>query len=117
MATAAVTTELPLAVRWALAIVGGGGAAGLVQLLTSFARLKSTALTGGAGNPVLATVELLGSLLTSVLALVLPLLALGRRCQPLTERTPSISGLMSTYERHRSPLIVRLLPLLAHHGT
>ena len=76
VATAAVTSELPPLVRWTLAIVGGGGAAGLVQGLTSLARLKSTAATGGAANPILATLELFGSLATSFLALAVPIVAL-----------------------------------------
>jgi hypothetical protein len=76
VATAAVTTELPPMLRWSLAIVAGGGAAGFVQGLTSIARLNSSASTGGAGNPVLATLELIGSLVTSLVALVLPLAAL-----------------------------------------
>jgi hypothetical protein len=76
VATAAVATELPPMLRWSLAIIAGGGAAGLVQGLTSLARLKSSATTGGAGNPVLATLELIGSLATSLVALALPLVAL-----------------------------------------
>jgi hypothetical protein len=76
LAVAAVTTELPPPVRWALAVVGGGGAAGVVQGLTSFARLKSTAVTGGVANPILATLELFGSFAISIVAIVLPLLAI-----------------------------------------
>lgn len=76
LAVAAVTTELPPQVRWALAVVGGGGAAGVVQGLTSFARLKSTAVTGGVANPILATLELFGSFAISIVAIVLPLLAI-----------------------------------------
>ena len=72
---ASVTTELPPAVRWTLAIVAGGGAAALVQSLTTVGRLKSTALTGGLGNPVLATVELGGALVLSLIAVVLPVVA------------------------------------------
>jgi hypothetical protein len=76
VATAAVTSELPPLVRWTLAIVAGGGAAGLVQGLTSLTRLKSTAATGGAANPILATLELFGALATSFLALAVPIAAL-----------------------------------------
>jgi hypothetical protein len=76
LATAAVTTDLPPSLRWAMAIVAGGGTAGAVQTLTSLARLKSTALTAGLGNPVLATLELFGSLVTSIVAIVLPIVAL-----------------------------------------
>jgi hypothetical protein len=75
IATAAVTPELSPLLRWTLAIVAGGGAAGLVQASTALLRLKSSALTAGVGNPVVATGELLGSLGLSVLALLAPLLA------------------------------------------
>lgn len=40
-------------------------------------RAKSTVLTGTLGNPVIATAELGGSLLVSLLALAAPLLAVG----------------------------------------
>lgn len=76
VATAAAGAELPPAVRWAVAIVAGGGTAGIVQSLTTVARLKSLAFTGGLGNPVLATVEWLGALVTAVIAIVLPAVAL-----------------------------------------
>jgi uncharacterized protein DUF4126 len=73
--TAAVTPELSPLLRWTLAIVAGGGAAGLVQGGTALLRLKSSAFTAGVGNPVLATGELVGSLALSALALLAPLLA------------------------------------------
>ena len=41
-----------------------------------FARGLSTAGTGGLANPIIATVELGGSILTSILAIVVPVLAL-----------------------------------------
>jgi hypothetical protein len=44
--------------------------------LTTIARLKSTALTGGLGNPVIATLEWVGALTTSLVAILIPLLAL-----------------------------------------
>lgn len=72
--TAAVTTDLPPELRWAAAIVAGGGTAGLVQAATSLARLKSTAFTGGLANPILATLELVGSLATAIVAVAVPLL-------------------------------------------
>jgi hypothetical protein len=76
LAVAAVTTELPPEVRWLLAVIAGGGTAGVVQGLTSITRLKSTAATGGLANPAVATLELFGSLATSVIAVVLPIAAL-----------------------------------------
>jgi hypothetical protein len=75
IATAAVTPDLPPLLRWTLAIVAGGGVAGMVQAGTALLRLKSSAFTAGGGNLVLATGELMGSLALSALALLLPLLA------------------------------------------
>jgi hypothetical protein len=69
-------TDLPPLVKWTTAIIAGGGAAGLTQGVTSLLRAKSTATTGGLGNPVLATGELGGAVLLSLLALVAPVLAL-----------------------------------------
>ena len=76
VATASVLGDLPPWLQWSVAIIGGSGAAGLVAGTTSLARLKSTALTGGTANFLLSTLELGGSLITSVLAIALPLLAL-----------------------------------------
>jgi hypothetical protein len=73
--TAAATPDLPPLVRWTLAIVAGGGAAGLVHAGTALLRLKSSAFTAGAGNSVVATGELVGSVVLSLLALLAPLLA------------------------------------------
>ena len=73
---AAVMTDLPPMVKWAAAIIAGGGIAGATQSVTALVRAKSTAFTGGLGNPVIATAELGGSLLVSLLALAAPLLTL-----------------------------------------
>jgi len=61
--------------KWSLAIIAGGGAAGLVQATTVAARGVSSVGTGGLANPVLATAELAGSVFTAVLAVVAPVLA------------------------------------------
>jgi hypothetical protein len=61
--------------KWSLAIIAGGGAAGAIQGATVAARAASTAVTGGLGNPVVATVELGAAAVTSVVAVVAPLLA------------------------------------------
>lgn len=73
--TAAVTPELSPLLRWTLAIVAGGGAAGLAQAGTALLRLKSSTFTAGVGNPVVATGELVGSVALSGLGLLAPLLA------------------------------------------
>lgn len=73
---AAVITDLPPMVKWAAAIIAGGGIAGLTQTTSAVLRAKSTMLTGTLGNPVIATAEFGGSLLVSLMALVAPLLTL-----------------------------------------
>ncbi len=73
---AAPLWELPPLIRWTAAVVAGGGAAGLTQGVTTLLRAKSSATTGGLGNPVLATGEFGGALLLSVLAVLVPVLAL-----------------------------------------
>jgi Domain of unknown function (DUF4126) len=73
LASAAAITTLPPVLAWGIAIIGGGGAAGLLHGATSLLRLKSTAVTGGAGNPVVSTGELIGALVTSAVALLVPL--------------------------------------------
>jgi len=76
LVTAAVITDLPPMVKWTTAVIAGGGVAGLTQSVIALLRAKSTILTGGIGNPVIATAELGGSLLVSLLALAAPLIAL-----------------------------------------
>ena len=75
--SAAVMTDLPPIVKWTTAVIAGGGAAGLTQGLTSLLRAKSTVMTAGLGNHALATGELGGALIVSLLALVAPLAAVG----------------------------------------
>ena len=75
--SAAVMTDVPPMVKWTAAVIAGGGVAGLTQGVTALLRAKSTVLTGGIGNAILSTAELVGALLVSLLALVAPLAALG----------------------------------------
>lgn len=72
---AAVMTELPPLVKWTTAAIAGGGAAGLTHGATALLRAKSTLLTGGLGNHVIASAELGGALIISLFALISPLLA------------------------------------------
>lgn len=58
--------------RWSLAVVAGGGAAGIVQGMTVVTRAASTAATGGLGNPVVSTAETGGSVVLSALGIWLP---------------------------------------------
>jgi hypothetical protein len=74
--TAAVITDLPPLVKWATAIIAGGGIAGATQSMTALLRAKSTMFTGTLGNPIIATAESGGSLIVSLLALAAPLAAI-----------------------------------------
>jgi hypothetical protein len=74
--TASMVADLEPFLRWTLALIAGGGVAGLVQGGTVVTRGVSTTTTGGLANPVLATAELGGSVLTSFLAIVTPLIAI-----------------------------------------
>lgn len=73
--TASVTPEMSPLVQWTLAIVAGGGTAGLTKGLMNILRVSSTATSGGLANPILATIELLGATGLSVLAITVPLIA------------------------------------------
>src|SRR5215813_9387566 len=74
--SAAVMTDVPPMMKWTAAVIAGGGIAGLTQGATAALRAHSTVLTGGLGNPIIATLELGGALLISFLALAAPAAAI-----------------------------------------
>ena len=76
IASAAVMTDLPPSVVWPVAIIGGGGIAGLTKGSSALLRAKSGVMTGGLANPVVATVETVGATGLSLFAIALPFLAL-----------------------------------------
>jgi len=76
LAVGAVVTEMDPFLKWAVAIVAGGGTAGAVQGVTVLARSASSLTTGGLGNPLVSTGEAGGSIATAGLALMLPWIAL-----------------------------------------
>lgn len=61
--------------RWGIALIVGGGAAGAVQATTNLSRLSSSALTFGLANPVIATIENVMALALSVLTVAFPVIA------------------------------------------
>jgi len=65
--------EMDPLIKWTLAIIAGGGAAGLVQSLTTLTRGASAITTGGLGNPLVSATETGASLGISVLAIISPL--------------------------------------------
>jgi hypothetical protein len=62
--------------RWALAAIAGGGAAGIVHVSLALLRQVSSLATGGLANPLLAFAEACGALALSLVALLAPVLAL-----------------------------------------
>jgi len=72
LVTASMVTDMSPFLRWSLAVVAGGGIAGAVQVTTVLTRAASTASTGGLANPLVATAELGGSVVTSLMALIVP---------------------------------------------
>lgn len=69
---AASVDELSPVLRWALAIIAGGGAAGLFQGWNGLLRVGSTVHTAGIGNAVLASLETAGAFSLAGLAVLLP---------------------------------------------
>ena len=75
VASAAVMTNLPASVSWPVAIIGGGGIAGMTKGGAALLRAKSGLMTGGLANPAVSTVETVGAAGLSLLAVAIPLLA------------------------------------------
>ncbi len=76
IATASMVADLSPFLKWTLALIAGGGVAGLVQGTTVVLRATSSASTGGIGNPLVSTLELVGSVVTALLAVFVPILCL-----------------------------------------
>jgi hypothetical protein len=74
--TASMVTGVDPYFKWMLAVIAGGGAAGLVQSATVATRAVSTAVTGGLTNFVVSTSELFMSALTAILSVLWVPLAL-----------------------------------------
>ncbi|MGB3618349.1 MAG: DUF4126 domain-containing protein, partial [Catalinimonas sp.] len=68
---ASTMVELDPVWRWALAIIAGGGTAGLIGAATAGTRLASTAATGGLANPIFAAGETIFSAILSVISVFL----------------------------------------------
>jgi Domain of unknown function (DUF4126) len=73
--TASLAPETDPLVKWTLALVAGGGTAGLTKAVMNLLRSTSTAATGGLANPIFAALELLIAVTLSALAVTLPIAA------------------------------------------
>ncbi|WP_315787338.1 DUF4126 domain-containing protein [Fischerella sp. JS2] len=72
---ASVAPEMNPLVQWTLALIAGGGSAGLTKVLMNILRITSTGVSGGLTNPVVSTIELVIAIALSVLAIALPVVA------------------------------------------
>jgi hypothetical protein len=76
--TAPAITDMSPLLKWSLALIAGGGTAGVIQSTTTALRGVSSVSTGGLANFAIASAELVASVATTVLSIVLPILtALG----------------------------------------
>lgn len=76
IASASVMADVPPGVLWPVAIIAGGGVAGLTKGSAALVRAKTGLATGGLGNPVVSTAETVGAAGLSILAIALPLACL-----------------------------------------
>lgn len=75
LVTSAVVGDMDPWLKWSLALIAGGGAAGAVQAVTAGTRAGSTATTGGIANPIFSTIEAVSSTTLSALAIFIPVIA------------------------------------------
>lgn len=76
LAMAAIAIDMPPVLKWSVAVIAGGGVAGVVQGSTIVARALSTIHLPGPGNFIVATLEWLGAAGTTLVALLIPFAAL-----------------------------------------
>lgn len=74
VASASVMTDVPPYVLWPVAIIAGGGVAGLTKGGAALVRAKAGLATAGVANPVVSTAETAGALGMAALAIAVPLL-------------------------------------------
>lgn len=68
-------TEVSSWIQWSLALIAGGGTAATISSVFAGTRAASSGTTAGLANPVISTVETIGSTIMSILAIFLPILA------------------------------------------
>ena len=75
IATASMVGDVSPFLRWSLAIIAGGGIAGIIQGSSVLVRGASTASTAGLANPAVSTGELVASILGTLISILLPTVA------------------------------------------
>jgi hypothetical protein len=76
VASAAAMADIPPAILWPVAIIGGGGVAGLTKASSAVVRAKAGVTTMGLANPVVATGETAGAVTVALAAIVVPIVCL-----------------------------------------
>lgn len=76
VASASVMADIPPYILWPVAIIGGGGVAGLTKATNAVVRAKAGLTTAGFANPVVSTGETAGAVGVAVAAIVIPLVCL-----------------------------------------
>ena len=75
VATASVVTGMSPFLKWTLAVIAGGGVAGMTQVSTALARAASSGLTAGLANAAVSSIEAAASIVLSILAIFAPIVA------------------------------------------
>jgi hypothetical protein len=75
LAAAACVSDTDPLLKWSVAVIAGGGSAGVIKAGMVGVRALSTGLTGGFGNALVATGEWIAALAMSALAFLVPIAA------------------------------------------
>ncbi len=102
MASSMITDVSPF-LQWSLGIIAGGGTAAVTHVGFAAVRGASSALTGGLGNPVISTVENVGAVVMSILAILVPLLVVIGIVVAAFLIVPRIPQVLSWAKRKLSP--------------
>jgi uncharacterized membrane protein YoaK (UPF0700 family) len=73
--TAAVVTDISPLMKWCLALIAGGGTAGVIQAASVALRGTSSVASGGTANWAVASGELAASIFATILSVLLPVVA------------------------------------------
>lgn len=102
LASSMITDVSPF-LQWSLGLIAGGGTAAVTHVGFATVRGASSALTGGLGNPVVSTVENVGAVVMSILAIIVPLLVIASIVVAAFLIVPRIPKVLSWAKNKLSP--------------
>src|SRR5690349_12287220 len=76
VASASVMVDMPPALVWPVAIIGGGGMAAVTKVTSAVLRAKTGLITLGVANPIVSTGETIGAIVIALAAIIVPVLCL-----------------------------------------